>query len=324
MERKSPDGGLRPFAFERLLDLIPEIQLIPAQIDFKSFEKPLDSSDMQPEHWVKLADIIHQNYSEYNGFVVLHGTDTMAFTASALSFMFDGLQKPIIFTGSQLPIGDLRTDAKENLITSLEFASLRDGAQSAIKEVCIYFEYKLYRANRTTKVSAAHFNAFESPNYPDLGESGVKLMLHRQWLWSSPATHYSYIPKLSRKVALIKLFSGMSAHGFCSINYADCEVVVLEAFGSGNIFNDKVFSDYLRNLRDKGIALVVITQCVRGMVNLGLYSSSRFLVDIGAITGGDLTTEAAITKTMALLGRGISGDEFRKEFTKNFSGEQSI
>src|SRR5690606_24638502 len=210
MAKDYESQSLKPFDFENLLKYIPELSLIDSEISFAGFEKPIDSSDMHPHHWVELAKIIEENYENYDGFVILHGTDTMAYSASALSFMTEGLQKPVIFTGSQLPVGDLRTDAKENLITSIHFASLQQNGVPVIREVCIYFEYKLLRANRTTKISAENFDAFESPNYPDLGESGIHLDVRSHVLWKErPDKKFAVNYNLNSDLGLIKIFPGM-------------------------------------------------------------------------------------------------------------------
>ena len=321
MVRDYKTKSLKPFNFSNLLEKIPELNLIEANLYSISFEDPIDSSDMSIPHWQKLISIIDDNYNKYDGFVVLHGTDTMAYTASALSFAFQGLQKPIIFTGSQLPIGDLRTDAKENLISSIHFAALRDGGEAAIKEVCIYFEYKLYRANRTTKINASHFDAFASPNYPPLGESGVDIELNDNLLLKVEK-EYKVFPEFSDKVGLLKIFPGMNKDFLynCICNL-QIEVLILEAFGSGNIFNDSKFNEILAERIKKGLNLVVTTQCFGGGVSLGKYSASRELLDLGATSGADITTEAAITKSMSLLSKGFDKEMFKKVFEKNIRGE---
>lgn len=245
--------SLVPFDFENLLKHIPELKLIDSEINYTGFEQPIDSSDMDSSHWLQLADIVRQNYEEYDGFVILHGTDTMAYSASALSFMFEGLQKPVIFTGSQLPVGDLRTDAKENLITSIHFASLQEQGQAVIREVCIYFEYKLMRANRTTKINAENFDAFASPDYPDLAESGIHLDVRKEVLhYEDPSIPFSVNTQLNTQLGLLKIFPGMGRTFIESLFAApDLKAMIIEAFGSGNIFSYDWFKDLLRKKQKK-------------------------------------------------------------------------
>ncbi|MRJ10042.1 asparaginase [Ornithobacterium rhinotracheale] len=321
MVRDYQTKSLRPFNFSNLLERIPEIKLIEATLDTVTLGEPIDSSDMSIPHWQGLINLIDQNYNAYDGFVVLHGTDTMAYTASALSFAFKGLSKPIIFTGSQLPIGDLRTDAKENLISSIHYATLQRDARPIIKEVCIYFEYKLYRANRTTKKSANHFDAFASPNFPNLGESGVEMELNEDLLFKS-SEKYSVNDNFSSDVGLLKIFPGMN-HQFLydCVGNINLKALVLEAFGSGNIFNDEKFNHILAKRIDEGLNLIVLSQCFSGEVNLGKYSASSGLLTLGAVSGKDITTEAAITKSMSLLSKNIDRQTFKKEFEKNICGE---
>ena len=321
MVRDYKTKSLKPFNFSNLLEKIPELNLIEANLNTISFEEPIDSSDMSIAHWQKLISIIDENYNKYDGFVVLHGTDTMAYTASALSFAFQGLRKPIIFTGSQLPIGDLRTDAKENLISSIHFAALQQNGVPRIKEVCIYFEYKLYRANRTTKISASHFDAFASPNYPYLGESGVEMELNDALLLDDKSK-YKVNLGFSDKVGLLKIFPSINKNYLYNcIQNEEIEVLILETFGSGNIFNDSKFNRILAERMQKGLNLVVTTQCFGGGVSLGKYSASRELLSMGAISGKDITTESAITKSMSLLVECSDKEMFSSFFKKNIRGE---
>lgn len=316
---------LKPFDFENLLKQIPEISLIDCEIGFKSFEKPIDSSDMSPDHWVSLAKLIEENYHHYDGFVILHGTDTMAYSASALSFMLNGLQKPIIFTGSQLPVGDLRTDAKENLITSIHFASLHENGLPKISEVCIYFEYKLFRANRTTKMSAENFDAFSSPDYPELGESGIHLVVHDHALRKEDRNvEFSINYKMNTELGLMKIFPGMQRELIESIlNTPKMKVLIIEAFGSGNIFSFDWFKNLLRQKSNEGLIFIINTQCAAGMVELGRYETSEIFKEIDAVSGYDLTTEASVCKTIHLLGQGISAKEFKNLYETNLRGELS-
>jgi len=278
---------------------------------------------MKPSYWVQIAEIIESHYVGFDGFVVLHGSDTMSYTSSALSFMLENLSKPVIFTGSQLPIGDLRTDAKENLITSIQLASLKKDNEMVIKEVCLYFEYKLYRANRTTKVNAEHFEAFASSNYPDLAESGVHLKINYQYLWKPKMETALKVHKtMDTNVALIKLFPGISQALLETIfSTPGLKGVVLETFGAGNCTTEDWFIKLLKKAISKKIHIINITQCIAGRVIMGHYETSSQLKDIGVISGKDMTAESAICKLMFMLGKGISDDVFKSEYEISLCGE---
>ncbi|MFK7783277.1 asparaginase [Psychroserpens sp.] len=323
---KDPDSGaLKAFDFENLLDRIPELKLLDCDINTISFDDPIDSSNMNPNYWVQIAEIIESNYLEFDGFVVLHGSDTMSYSASALSFMFENLTKPIIFTGSQLPIGDLRTDAKENLITSIQMASLQKNGKPVIREVGLYFEYKLYRGNRTTKLNAEHFEAFESLNYPHLAESGVHLNVFEDSLFKPNARRKLIVHKdFNTNIALIKLFPGISKPILESIlNTEDLKGVVLETYGAGNTTTRQWFIDLLKQTIKKGIPIINVTQCSGGSVMMGQYETSSQLKQIGLISGKDITTEAALTKLMFMLGENISIKTFKTIFETSLRGEMS-
>lgn len=318
-------NALRAFDFSNLRDRIPELNHLDCIINTISFDKPIDSSNLNPDYWIKIAEIIEANYQKADGFVVLTGSDTMAYTASALSFMFENLCKPVIFTGSQLPIGDLRTDAKENLITAIQIASVKENGKPKIAEVCLYFEYKLYRANRTTKINAEHFEAFSSPNYPHLAESGVHLKFQNHLLQHPKKEQKLKIRKnLENDIVILKLFPGISLQVIETIlNIKGLKGVVLETYGSGNAPTEKAFVKLLKNALDKGIQIVNVTQCVGGSVILGQYETSIQLQKIGLISGKDITTESAVAKLMYLLGEKTSSKKFATIFETSLRGEMT-
>jgi L-asparaginase len=297
-------GQLRPFDFSHLTEQIPELKKFDIDLSAISFEKPIDSSDMHPGIWVRLAKTIGDNYNKYDGFVILHGSDTMAFTASALSFMLENLSKPVILTGSQLPIGIIRTDGKENLITAIEIAAAKKDNKPVVNEVCIYFEYQLYRGNRTHKYNAEHFEAFISANYPILAEAGVHLKYNHSALMPATGKKLKVHTQLDPSIAILKVFPGIGKNVMDSmLKVKGLKALILETFGSGNATTQKWFIESLEKAIAKGLIVLNITQCNAGSVEQGKYETSAGLKRIGVTGGADMTTEAAVAKLMFVLGQ---------------------
>lgn len=325
MQRNHRSEALKPFDFSKLLKKIPELNQLDCRIESQSFPAPLDSSNMNPGHWAMLADMIGKAYDHFDGFVVLHGSDTMSYTASALSFMLENLQKPVVFTGSQLPIGDLRTDAKENLITAIQFASLQHEGRPVIREVCLFFENQLYRGNRTTKINAEHFEAFASPNYPPLALSGVHLKVNEDFLWRSGAGKPLRVhPEMETAIATIRLFPGLSREVFTAIlGIPGLRGVILETYGAGNAPTEVWLLEALSEAIGRGLPIVNVSQCPGGSVMMGQYETSESLQRLQLISGRDISTEAAIAKLMYLLGSRVSRATFKTIFETSLRGEMS-
>lgn len=323
MVRDPSTGALHPFKFEFLLHQIPELAQLPCVIETDSFERPIDSSDMQPEQWLTLAHRIRADYDRYDGFVILHGSDTMAYTASALSFLLEGLNKPVILTGSQLPIGITRSDARENLITTMEIASARtESGGPRVPEVAVYFEYDLYRGSRVFKNNAEDFEAFQSLNYPKLAEVGVHIKYNEAAIRPYEDTVLSVQDRLGSDLAVLTLYPGITEVAVAAVcNIPGLKVLILQTFGAGNAPTQREFLDLLRDAVKRGIVVVNITQCRGGAVKQGQYETSAALLAMGVVGGADLTLEAAVCKAMWLLGKGLEGQEFARAFVQPVVGE---
>ncbi|MDD4922109.1 MAG: asparaginase [Bacteroidales bacterium] len=319
-------GSLTPFKFDQLYKQIPELNKFDLKIDYVQFDPLLDSSEVGPKDWILMAETIYEAYDKYDGFVVLHGTDTMAYTASALSFMLEHLQKPVILTGSQLPIGMIRTDGKENLITAIEIAAAKEYGTAMVPEVCIFFENTLWRGNRTTKKNAELFNAFGSYNYAALATAGIHIRYNRTVI------HHEHGPQelilhraLDTNIAILKLFPGISeAYVNAVFSTPGLRAVVLESFGAGNAPSHDWLVIALKKAIDRGIIILNITQCNTGSVEMGRYKTSVHLYEAGVISGYDITTETAVTKLMFLLGHYQDSEMIRREMNRSFCGEVTV
>lgn len=328
MMENAATGVLEPLDFAYLKEQLPELGALSCRISVEALERPIDSSAITPEDWVDMARIIERNYGLYDGFVVLHGTDTMAYTASALSFMLRGLEKPVIFTGSQLPIGRLRTDGKENLISAIEIASARRGEDGAprVPEVCIFFQNVLLRGNRSSKVSADQFQAFKSHNYPRLAYAGIDIRYNDNFIHRAERKgRFALHTQLDRRIAVLKLFPGIGiAQVEAILGIEGLRGVVLETFGSGNAPKAEWFIDALQRAIDRGVIIVNITQCSTGYVDMQRYETGHRLHTMGVVSGMDMTTEAAVTKLMVLCGLGLDHAEIKEKLSKPMRGEMSL
>lgn len=321
----SPSGDLIPFNFGQIIEKIPNLTSMNVTITVISFPEPIDSSNVNMQHWVDMAYIIYENYDTYDGFVVLHGTDTMAYSASMLSYMLKGLNKPVVFTGAQLPISAMRSDGRENLMTSLEIAVSKAEGKPIVPEVCIFFNHMLLRGNRAKKVQSIHFDAFESENYPPLAESGIVIDYNLAGIKPYQGGRLRYLSKLDNNVMILKLFPGITPLILDScFNAKGLKGVVLETYGSGNSPSESWFINAIENAINKGIIILNVSQVNGGRVIQGRYQTSRDLKRMGVLSGGDITTEAAITKMMFLLGNENDEQEVRRKLVIPLAGEMSL
>lgn len=318
-------GLLVPFDFMAIMEHIPSLRHLGLTLTVMSFSEPMDSSNINPQHWELIGKMIYDSYYDFDGFVVLHGTDTMAYTASAISFMLQNLSKPVVFTGAQLPITSVRSDARENFITALEIASARQDGRCIVPEVCIYFDSKLLRANRAKKVESIHFNAYQSENYPLLGEAGVVIGYNYKFILAHAGKPLLFNGHFDRNVAILKLYPGITPQAVEAIlTIPSLKGVIMETYGSGNAPTDRWFIDKLSAAISKGIIILNVSQCLGGRVDQTRYETGKYLQAIGVIGGADLTLEAGVTKLMLVLGGGESLARVRHKLTRALSGEMTV
>ena len=321
-------NALQPFDFSHLMENVPRVKKLEYDIDNIQFDPPIDSSNMNPQHWADIAKAIEDNYDDYDGFVVLHGTDTMAFTASALSFMLENLSKPVIITGSQLPIGEVRTDGDENLITALQVAAEIDKrtGEAMVQEVAILFENHLWRGNRSTKMSANNFNAFMSNNYPELARIGLDIKYFKEMLYRLPSKRPLKVRyNMDPNVMFLELHPGITPSTLkYLLNTPDIKGIVLKTYGAGNSPSEPWFTSLIREATDRGVVIVNVTQCPNGGVHDELYETGNCLANAGVVSGHDMTSEAAITKLMYLFGMGLKPDAVKRYFNSDLCGEVSL
>ncbi len=325
MVKDPVSGALQPYPFEDIYKLMPVLRNFDYTLHSVSFDPLIDSSNVTTSFWIKLAGVIEDSYEKYDGFVVLHGTDTMAYSASMLSFMLENLNKPVIFTGSQLPMGVIRTDGRDNFINAIEIAAARVNGRPMVPEVAIYFENKLMRGNRTNKYNAENFNAFLSGNYPPLAEVGVHIRYNTEMILKPDALPLKVHKELDNSVLILKLFPGIAGVVVKNaLNIEGLKGVILETYGAGNAPTDAWFIDALTQAIGKGIIIYNVTQCKGGAVDMGKYETSVKLSQIGVVGGYDITTESAIAKMMYLLGQGYSGDELKRLLQTPLRGELTL
>lgn len=321
MVNDAKTGTLIPFDFEQIQNNVPELARLDYQLSVHSFDPILDSSNMNPEIWAELAALIKEKYHEFDGFVILHGSDTMSYTASALSFMLQNLAKPVVLTGSQLPIGEIRTDAKENLITALEIAATKKDGKAMVPEVSVYFDFQLFRGNRSIKNDSEKFEAFSSPNYPILAEAGVNLDFFSNYILPIPSKEFQIHTTFNSNIGVLKMYPGITENAVRAITESKVDAIVLESFGSGNTTTADWFITCLQEAISNDKIIVDISQCNGGSVQLGKYETSRKLQKMGILSGYDMTFEATVTKLMYLMGKGLAIDEIKKLMEVSIAGE---
>jgi L-asparaginase len=325
MKENPETGALAPFNFEQILDEVPELRKFGFSLDTISFNPLVDSSDITPDFWIRLAVIIKENYNKYNGFVILHGTDTMSFSASALSFMLEDLAKPVVFTGSQLPIGKIRTDGKENLISAVEIAAASSNGQPLVPEVTIFFENQLFRGNRTSKHNAEYFNAFRSDNYPLLAQAGISIKYNFAHIHYP--THQRELilhTDLDTNIAILNLFPGITPYVVDTVlQTPEVKAIILLTYGSGNAPSSKWFLDKIKEAVERNILIYNVTQCKAGSVDMDKYENGLHLKKAGVVSGNDITFEAAVAKLMFLLGKNYNFDDLKQFAECSISGEIS-
>lgn len=321
MVNDSKTGTLIPFDFEQIENNVPELARLDYQLSVHSFDPILDSSNMNPEIWTELAELIKEKYHEFDGFVILHGSDTMSYTAAALSFMLQNLAKPVVLTGSQLPIGEIRTDAKENLITALEIAATKKDGKAMVPEVSVYFDFQLFRGNRSIKNDSEKFEAFSSPNYPILAEAGVNLDFFSNYILPIPTEEFQIHTTFNSNIGVLKMYPGITENAVRAITESKVDAIVLESFGSGNTTTADWFITCLQEAISNDKIIVDISQCNGGSVQLGKYETSRKLQKMGILSGYDMTFEATVTKLMYLMGKGLAIDEIKKLMEVSIAGE---
>ncbi len=321
MIRTEPGGPLKPLNFENLRKNIPELSNLSIDVQVCSFSPPLDSSDIGPDHWLELAKLIGNHYHDFDGFVILHGTDTLAYTSSCLSFLLKGLRKPVVMTGAQLPIGFQRTDARNNIITALEIASCYEDDKPVVQEVAVYFDYLLFRGNRVSKIESHQFDAYSSENYPPLAKVGVDISFNQAFLFNTPEKEFSYSQSLDPNVAALRIYPGMERGLEGMLMENPPKGMIIESFGSGNIPNEKGLIDFLEGLIKKEVPVLNLSQCPGGEVNQGKYQASKVLNDIGVLDGSDLSFEAGLTKMMYCIGNNNGYENICKAVLSPISGE---
>lgn len=321
MVNDAKTGTLIPFDFEQIKENVPELARLDYQLSVHSFDPILDSSNMNPKIWAALAELIEEKYDQFDGFVILHGSDTMSYTAAALSFMLQNLAKPVVLTGSQLPIGEIRTDAKENLITALEIAATKKDGKAMVPEVSVYFDYQLFRGNRSIKNDSEKFEAFFSPNYPVLAEAGVNLDFFPNYILPISTEEFKIQTAFNSNIGVLKMYPGITENVVSAITKSNVDAIILEAFGSGNTTTEDWFINCLKEAIANDKIIVDISQCKGGSVKLGMYETSRALQKMGILSGYDMTFEATVTKLMYLLGQGLSKAEIKEKMEISIAGE---